>query len=94
MFGSIIRSARIAHDISLRELARIVDLSASYLSRVENNTIHGKCGPTEEVCRRLADVLDLDPDELLAAAGRVSKDVEDIIRADPIIWSEKIRSEK
>lgn len=94
MIGALIKQHRLARDISLRELGRRVDLSASYLSRLENDRIGGKAGPTESTCRKLAYELDIDADTLIAAAGRVPKDVAEIIRADPVIWSEKIRSEK
>jgi HTH-type transcriptional regulator, competence development regulator len=93
-FGQTIRGARLASDISLRELARAVNVSASYLSRVENDCVGGKAGPTEAMCVALAHTLELNADTLIALAGRVPSDVSEIIRSDPVRWTQKIRSNK
>lgn len=90
-FGSTIRRARLATGISLRELSRRVGLSASYLSRLETDHDLGTKGPTEARCIALATELDLDPDALLALAGRIPSDVTKIIIENPVEWANKIR---
>lgn len=90
-FGEVIRAHRRRRELTLRGLAKLVELTPSYVSRIENSDT---ALPTEAVCRRLAAILELDPDELTALAGRVPQDVKDIILRDPIFWTEKIRGNK
>ena len=69
----------------LRELARRVGISATYLSRIE--TGEERRPPSEEALTALARDLAADPDELLALAGRVPADVIDILLADRTLWA-------
>jgi len=66
--------------LGLRETAAKVGISATFLSRVENNV--EKRGPGEEVMQKLAKVLDDDLDALMQLAGRVAEDVAKVITAD------------
>ena len=59
-FGEQIRDLREAKDISVRELARQLKVSAAFLSDVELGRRH----PSDEILRRLAECLDTTPDEL------------------------------
>src|SRR5438046_261259 len=58
--GEKIRELRENKDISLRELAKRVELSAAFLSDVEL----GRRFPSKKVLRQLADALDIKPDDL------------------------------
>ena len=78
-FGDLIREARVARDLSLRELARQLNIAPSYLSDIEN----GRRIPSEEVTRALCQVLELNFDELMAVAGRVGLDTERYLRQTP-----------
>jgi transcriptional regulator with XRE-family HTH domain len=49
------------------------------LSDIEN----GRKVPSEDVVLGLASALDLDPDDLLAAAGRIGEGADQYIRANP-----------
>lgn len=53
--GQRIRDQRTASSLSLRQLARMTDLTASYLSQVER----GQATPSIGTLRRIADALDL-----------------------------------
>jgi len=66
-FGSTIRDARLRQDLSLRQLARAVGISPTYLSHVEVNRVPP---PSSEIVVRLAGALKLPPNTLLADAGR------------------------
>jgi HTH-type transcriptional regulator, competence development regulator len=44
--------------------------------------------------RRIAEILDRDPDELLALAGRVASDLTDIIRQQPREMADFLRATK
>ncbi len=55
------------HELTLRQLAERVPMSASNLSRIELG-VQGP--PPDEIIERIAHALDADPAELLRAAGR------------------------
>ena len=61
VLGDRLRAAREAHGISLRELARRVDVSASLISQIET----GKVNPSVSTLFALASELDASVDELL-----------------------------
>lgn len=79
--GERIRRKRTEHKLGLRETATKVNISPTYLSRIE--TMDEKTPPAEEVIRKLAALLNDDFDELMQLAGRVPEDVEKVIKADP-----------
>ena len=79
-FGAKIRALREAQKISLRKFAEKVDISPTYLSKIERDEFPP---PAEDVVRKFADALNQDHDELLALAGRVSSDLPKIIRERP-----------
>lgn len=78
--GQVIRERRIAKGFSLRDMAKYIRLSPAYLSLVERDQTSV---PTETTIRKLAEGLDLDPDTLLAAGGRLSFDIVSILLRRP-----------
>ncbi len=64
--GDVIRGARVAAGMSLRDFAKALDKTPSYLSDIENN----RRVPAEPVLRDIVRVLPLDYDDLMARAGR------------------------
>jgi transcriptional regulator with XRE-family HTH domain len=77
--GQQIRDARVQAGHSLRAFARELGLSPSYVNDIE----HDRRVPSENVLRQISDMLGLDADRLLAAAGRVGEDAERYLRANP-----------
>ncbi|HUY45490.1 MAG TPA: helix-turn-helix transcriptional regulator [Streptosporangiaceae bacterium] len=77
--GQQIRDARVAVGLSLRALARQLEVAPSYMNDIEND----RRVPSEAVLRRIASELGLDADLLLAAAGRVGEGAREYIRANP-----------
>jgi transcriptional regulator with XRE-family HTH domain len=75
-FGAVIREAREAKEISLRDLAKRIEVSPTFLSKVETEDWK----PKEDKLRKIASILALDGDELVAHAGRVPSDLTDIIK--------------
>ena len=73
---------------SLRQVAERVGIEPSYLSKVERGEV---APPSEETIQRLAKELDLDPDALLALAGKVSSDLREVIRRRPELFGRLIR---
>ncbi len=76
---------------SVRQVAERIGIEPSYLSKVERDQ---GSPPSEETLLRLAGELDLDPDLLLALAGKVSTDLQDAIRKRPLLFAELIRELK
>ena len=67
-------------EIGLREMARMIGVSPTYLSKVERD----ECPPpAEERVKKIAEIIGHDPDELLALAGRVASDLTAIIKRHP-----------
>lgn len=64
--GDVIRDARVTAGMSLRDFAKALDKTPSYLSDIENN----RRVPAEPVLRDIVRVLPLDYDDLMARAGR------------------------
>ena len=64
--ASAIRQAREAAGLSIRQLAALVGINYSVLSRIEAGQV---TRPSAEVLQNMADVLELDATELLAFIG-------------------------
>jgi HTH-type transcriptional regulator, competence development regulator len=76
---------------SVRQVAGRVGVEPSYLSKVERGEVPP---PSEETLLRLASDLDLEPDLLLAMAGKVSSDLLEVIRRRPLLFAALIRELK
>jgi transcriptional regulator with XRE-family HTH domain len=79
-FGATIRALREEKRIGLRQFARMVGVSATYVSKIERGEMPP---PAEDRVKEIARLLDQDPDELLALAGKVASDLNEIIRNRP-----------
>ena len=77
--GEFIRREREAKGITLRKMAKQIEVSATFLSKVETENWK----PGEDKLLKIADILGCDSDELLALAGKVSSDLTEIIRERP-----------
>lgn len=95
-FGAYIRKVR--EDLrktdprfSLRRVAQRIHVQPAYLSQVERGNV---APPSEATIRRLAQDLGEDPDGLLALAGKVSDDLQEVIRRRPKLFAEVLRSLK
>jgi len=88
--GEVIKGQRRLNRLSQRELARLADLSDTYMSQLER----GRHEPSISVLRALADSLGIRPDQLiLYAAGLPMPDdpvtTEDAIRGDSRLTAEQ-----
>jgi|SRR4029453_13429385 transcriptional regulator with XRE-family HTH domain len=79
-FGPKIRIWREEKEIGLRRFADLVGMSPTYLSKIERGDFPP---PGEEKIKAIAKELGRDADELLALAGRVASDLEEIIQQKP-----------
>jgi len=80
-FGAFVRRQREEREIGLREMAKIIGVSPTYLSKVERDEFPP---PAEDRVKAIAKIIECDADELLARAGRVSSDISDIIKRQPV----------
>ena len=78
-FGAFIRREREAKGLSLRDMAKKIKVSPTFLSKVETEDWK----PGEEKLRKIAEVIGCDPDDLLAQAGRVPTELSEIIKQSP-----------
>ena len=90
-FGAFIRQAREAKEIGLREMAKKIGVSPTYLSKIERDEFPP---PAEDKVKALAEILGFDVDDLLARAGRVSSDISDIIKRRPVELAALLRTTK
>jgi HTH-type transcriptional regulator, competence development regulator len=95
-FGQYVRVARerqLAGDsaFSLRQVAQRIGIEPAYLSKVERAEVSP---PSEATIGRLAEELGEDRDVLLALAGKVSSDLQEVIRRRPKLFAELLRELK
>lgn len=77
--GEVIRKARVAAGRSLRDFAKGLGITPSYESDIEND----RRIPSEEVLKKIAELLSLNYEELMALAGRFGEDAERYLRRHP-----------
>jgi HTH-type transcriptional regulator, competence development regulator len=70
-FGSQIRELRQAKHLTLRDVAKRVNVTFTYLSKIENQKLSFGEFPSDDLIVRLARVLEADPDELLLLAEKI-----------------------
>lgn len=95
-FGNFIRQQRnnlhkTERKYSLRQVANRIGIQPSYLSRIERGE---QLSLSEEKAIALAADLKIDPDVMLAMAGKVSKEIQEIIKKRPQLFTELIRNLK
>lgn len=90
-FGAFIRRKREGREIGLREMAKMIGISPTFLSKIERDEF---LPPSEKNVREIARILECDVDDLLARAGRVSTDITDIIKRHPVQLAALLRTTK
>lgn len=88
MFGDYARARREAKGIGLREIAKALKKSPTFISRVE---LGHEVRVGEETLVKWAHVLGEDPDLFLARAGKLQTDIREAIMANPEVFVELIR---
>lgn len=82
-FGERIRNLRLQKDMAQRDLAELIDIDFTYLSKIENDRVPP---PSEEVIRKMAVHLEASEEELLTLAAKVDADeLRDAVARDPRI---------
>ena len=75
----------------MRQVAQRIGIEPAYLSKIERGDV---APPSEATAVRLARELGEDPDVLLSMGGKVSGDLQAIIRRRPKLFAELIRQLK
>ena len=74
--GEKIKSLREEHKVGVRELGRLVDVSAM-ISNIEKGS-----SASAEIIQKIAEALKTDADELLALADQIAPDVANVINSN------------
>ena len=95
-FGTTVRALREQlrkedRRFSVRQVAKRIGVEPAYLSKIERGDV---APPSEATTIRIANELGEDPDVLLALGGKVSGDLQDIIRKRPRLFADLIRQLK
>jgi len=88
--GKIIRKIRKEKGISLRDLAKKVNVSFVNISYIEN----GRIETSKEVLRNISKALDYDFDKLLSSTDLIDDDLTKIINKKPNLVPEFLRTAK
>lgn len=91
-FGTWLKEQRQEAKLSLRELARQAELSATYISRLENG--QEGCKPSEDTILKIAKILSLKPAKVFIQANRVPNAVKLAILADSDLFEKLCKSTK
>lgn len=92
-FGDFVREHRTAlaqtdRRYTLRQVALRIGIQPTYLSKLERGELPP---PSERTTTALADELGEDRDVMLALAGKVSSELQEIIRRHPVAFASLIR---
>jgi HTH-type transcriptional regulator, competence development regulator len=77
-FGQRIKELREQHSFTLREVAQAVDITAGYLSLLENNKHVGL--PSEETICKIAELYKAQAEELILLADKLPSDEYEAIK--------------
>lgn len=79
--GQRLKELRAQKNHTLRELAKLVGIDFTYLSKIENDKTDGP--PSEDLLRRLATELGGDGDELVGLSGDLPLDLREAVAEIP-----------
>lgn len=85
-FGERVRELRKQRGLTQQKLAVLLEVSLSYISKVENERLNAGDYPSEAFVLKLAKALDADEDELLLLTDRVPEAIRQRIRERPDLF--------
>ena len=86
IFGTRIRELRQAKNLTLRDVAKKVRVTFTYLSKIENQKLSFGEFPSNELIIKLASALDADPDELLLLAEKIPDAIRQRVLQRPDVF--------
>ena len=78
-FGELLKDLRKKKGVGIKKIAKDVGLDYTYISKLENL----KVNPSSKVVKRISDYFNYDSDELMLSAGKIPKDIEEILKSNP-----------
>jgi len=78
-FSAVITRCRSDRGLGIRTLSKMIGVSPTHLRRLEAN----QSNPSEELVKKLSQVLNVDFDELMIAANRVPSDIVEYLLRNP-----------
>ena len=88
--GSLVRRLRKQKKMSLRDLAKKVNMSHVNITHIENDRVSTNSKSLIDIAR----ALDFDPDKILALANEVNDDIKKIIQKKPDAVPKFLRTTK
>lgn len=85
-FGERVKDLRLQCEFTQQYLADRMNVSVSYISKVENGKLHFGDYPSEKFIHKLASELEADEDELLLLADKVPAAIRRKIRQRPELF--------
>lgn len=70
-FGERVRDLRTSKGLSQRALGQMIGVSFTYVSKIENEKIDFDDYPSEDLILKLANVLEVDEDDMLILAEKI-----------------------
>lgn len=94
LFGQKIRDLREAKlredpKFTLRKFAKAVGISPTFLSKIERGEFDP---PSAKNIKKMAELLEVDADELLGLAGKFDPELEEIIKQEPKALPDLLRT--
>jgi transcriptional regulator with XRE-family HTH domain len=93
-FGERVKDLRLQRKFTQQHLAGRMNVSVSYISKVENGKLHFGDYPSEKFIHKLADELKADEDELLLLADKVPSSIRQHIRQRPELFRQIAKMDK
>ena len=90
-FGDFIRQKREEAEIPLNDFARRIDISPAYWSRIERNM---EKPPKDELIRKAAEILGIDPDDAFVEASRLPPDMRDDVASVVRMYRREVTEKK
>lgn len=78
-FGELLKDLRKKKGVSIKRMAQDVDLNYTYISKLENARTY----PSSKVIKKISNYFEYDSDELMLSAGKIPKDIEEILKNNP-----------
>ncbi len=85
-FGERIRELRQGKHLTLRDLAADVNVTFTYLSKIENQKLSYGEFPSEEMILKLAKALEADSDELMLLAEKIPDAIRQRVLERPEVF--------
>lgn len=87
-FGEHVKLLRVQRSLTQAKLAERLNVSMSYISKVERGRLHFGDYPSEKFIHKLAGELNADEDELLMLADKVPASIRERIKQRPALFRE------